>query len=281
VLTGSSVVCLSVVNLVVGTFGQHHLRRFDTRLLEQYQSEMMTKGKKNATANRHLATIKHMFTKAVEWNMVEEEALKRVRKVKMLEENNRRMRFLSTSECGALIENCDKHLRPIVITALNTGMRKSEILNLKWDDVDLRHNLITLRNTKNGEPRRIAINATLRETFSNIMRRLDVSYVFFDGATGKAYGNVKRSFNTACRRSGISDFHFHDLRHTFASLLVMAGVDLTTVKELMGHKTMVMTLRYSHLAPKHMANAVKILDDVLSKNSTAQKLHKKEGVTNV
>jgi integrase len=148
-------------------------------------------------------------------------------------------------------------------------MRKSEILTLKWDDVDLRHDLITVRNTKNGEPRRIAINGTLRETLSNIMRRLDVAYVFFDCATGKPYGNVMKSFSTACRRSGITDFHFHDLRHTFASQLVMAGVDLTTIKELMGHKTMAMTLRYSHLAPKHMAAALEILDQVLNENSTA------------
>lgn len=272
---------LSVVNLLVNTFGQYPLRRFDSRLLEHYQSDMLVKGKKNATANRHLATIKHMFTKAVEWDMVEEDVLKRVRRVKMLEENNRRMRFLSTSECSSLVDNCDKHLRPIVITALNTGMRKSEILNLKWDDVDLKHNLITVRNTKNGEPRRIAINGTLRETLSNILRRLDVPFVFFDNTTGKHYGRVDKSFSTACRRSGIADFHFHDLRHTFASQLVMAGVDLTTVKELMGHKTMAMTLRYSHLAPQHMASAVDILDQVLQKNSTSQLLHKTKGATNV
>jgi len=212
---------------------------------------------------------------------IEEEALKRVRKVKMLEENNRRMRFLSTEECSSLVDNCDKHLRPIIITALNTGMRKSEVLNLKWDDVDLKHNFITVRYTKNGEPRQIAINGTLRETLSGIVRRLDVPYVFFDNATGKHYGQVTRSFRTACKRSGITDFHFHDLRHTFASQLVMAGVDLTTVKELMGHKTMAMTLRYSHLAPQHMASAVDVLDKVFQHNSTAQLLHKKEGVTNV
>lgn len=269
-----------VIRQLVAEFGHYPLRRFDTRMIEQFQTERLQKGHKHATVNRHLATIKHMFTKAVEWDMVEEDSLKRVRKVKMLEENNRRMRFLSSSECSSLVGNCDKHLRPIVITALNTGMRKSEILNLKWDDVDLKHNLITVRNTKNGEPRRIAINGTLRDTLSSIVRRLDVPFVFFDNATGKSYGNVNKSFSSACRRSGITDFHFHDLRHTFASQLVMAGIDLTTVRELMGHKTMAMTLRYSHLAPQHMASAVNILDQVLQKNSTIQKLYKMKEVAN-
>jgi len=76
--------------------------------------------------------MKHMFTKAVDWNMVEDETLKRIRRVKLLEENNRRLRYLSKEECQTLIDACDGHLRPIVLMAMNTGMRKGEILSLKW-----------------------------------------------------------------------------------------------------------------------------------------------------
>lgn len=97
-----------------------------------------------------------------------------------------------------------------------------------------------------------------------LIRRLDVPYVFYDPATGKPYQDVKRSFKTALRKAKIRDFHFHDLRHTFASHLVMAGVDITTVKELLGHKTLTMTLRYSHLAPSHKVKAVDILDNTLN-----------------
>ena len=97
-----------------------------------------------------------------------------------------------------------------------------------------------------------------------LIRRLDVPYVFYDPATGKPYQDVKRSFKTALRKTKIRDFHFHDLRHTFASHLVMAGVDITTVKELLGHKTLTMTLRYSHLAPSHKVKAVDILDNTLN-----------------
>jgi integrase len=221
-----------------------------------------------------------MITKAVDWQMVEEETLRRVRKVKLLEENNRRLRYLSKEECTNLLNACADHIRPIVITALNTGMRKSEVLSLKWDSIDLRHGFILLDKTKNGERREIPINQTVRDILSKIVRRVDVSYAFYDKNTGLAYQDIKTAFNSACRRSGIKDFHFHDLRHTFASHLVMAGVDLTTVKELLGHKTLTMTLRYAHLAPTHKVKAVDILDSTINERSTIQKLYKIEGAAN-
>ena len=233
-------------------------------LLEQMQTDKTKKGNKPATVNRHIATIKHMFRKAVEWDMVEEDTLKKISRVHLLEENNMRLRFLSQSECISLIDVCDSHLKPIVITALNSGMRKGEILSLKWDNVDLQHGFILLDITKNGERREIPINNTLSEIFRGITRRLDVQYVFFDSKTGKPYMDVKRSFNTACRKAKIKDFHFHDLRHTFASQLVMAGVDITTISKLLGHKTLTMTLRYAHLAPSHKVKALEILDNCLT-----------------
>jgi integrase len=186
-----------------------------------------------------------------------------IRRVKMLPENNRRLRYLSKEECQALINSCEPHLKPIVVVALNTGMRKGEILNLKWENVDLRHGFILLEITKNNERREILINETLKNCLQSITRRLDVPYVFYDKATGKPYKDVRRSFATACRRAGIRDFRFHDLRHTFASHLVMAGVDITTVKELLGHKSLTMTLRYAHLAPSHKVKAVGVLDGVI------------------
>lgn len=262
-----------IIKQLSEAFGNLPLRRFNTMLLEQYQTERLQKGNKPATINRHIATLKHAFTKAVDWNMVEGETLKRVRRCKLLQENNRRLRYLSKEDCQNLINTCDSHLIPIVITALNTGMRKGEILSLKWDNVDLRHGFILLDVTKNGERREIPINDTLRYTLQGLTRRLDIPYVFHDSVTGKRYQDVKRGFKSACRRAGIKDFRFHDLRHTFASHLIMAGIDLTTVKELLGHKTLAMTLRYSHLAPSHKVKAVNVLDNTLNGKSTAQLLH--------
>ena len=289
------------------TFGHIPLRRFNSMLLEQFQTERLQRGTKRkivkkglggkrvveevdaipsgnkpATVNRLIATLKHMFTKAVEWEMVEEGTLKRIRKAKFLEENNRRLRYLSKEECHSLINACDAHLRPIVVAAINTGMRKSEILNLTWERVDLKHGFILLDHTKNGERREIPINGTLKDTLTELFhgtkdrpRRIDVPYVFYDPATCKAYKDIKRSFHSACKRAKITNFHFHDTRHTFASHLVMVGVDLTTVKELLGHKHLTMTLRYAHLAPSHKVKAVDILDATINENRTAQLVHKK------
>lgn len=243
------------------------LNRITTRDLELLQGDLL-KGRKPATVNRIIAAIKHSFTKAYEWELISEETLKKIQRVKPLKGEIQRLRFLSIDECQNLIKAAEPHLKPIIITALNTGMRKSEILNLTWNQVDFKHGFIYLERTKNNERREIPLNDTmkalLRELFKN--RRLDTDYVFINPATGRRLTDVKRSFRTACRKAGIQDFHFHDLRHTFASHLVMNGVDLKTVQELLGHKTIKMTLKYSHLSKAHKEKAVNKLNITIYHN---------------
>ncbi len=206
------------VSQMVDVFGNYPLRGFTPKLIEGWQSERLQRNKP-ATCNRLLTCLKHMFTKAVEWEMVEEETLKRVRKVKLIPENNRRLRYLFKEECQALVDACATHLKPIVITALNTGMRLGEILNLRWSQVDLKHGFILLDITKNGERREIPINSTTKATLEFIpYSPLESEYVF-TGKDGNPYQRVKRSFNTACKKAGIQDFRFHDLRHCFAATL--------------------------------------------------------------
>jgi integrase len=248
------------VKNLVDEFGGLPLRRFGTMLVEEYRTRKLTEGKKPATVNRHLATLKHMLRKAADWELIDEETLRRVRRVKQLHEDNRRLRYLSVEECRELIKACSLHLRSIVITALNTGMRKEEILSLEWEKhIDLRHGFILLDKTKNGERRQIPITPMLRETLQRIVRRIVTPYVFVD-REGRRFKDTKTGFNAALRRAGIKDFRFHDLRHTFASHLVMGGVDLATIKDLLGHKDFKMTLRYAHLAPAHKTAALAILD---------------------
>jgi integrase len=256
------------------------LRFINSLMLEKFQTDRIQKGNKAATVNRLVACLKHMFTKATEWEMVEEESLKRVRKVKLLRENNSRLRFLSKEECQNLINACDQHIRPIVIIALNSGMRKSEILNLTWNQVDLKHGFIMLERTKNGERREIPINMSLRNALENLPRRLDGGYIFVNQKKGKPFRDIRKSFPSALKKVGIEDFRFHDLRHTFASQLVMAGVDITTIKELLGHKSLAMTMRYSHLSPSHKARAVELLDTVLSEK-TELDMTDKEGSSQI
>lgn len=279
---------------LLAAFGNLQLRAFTTQLVEGYQSKLLAKRKKPATVNRYVACLKHMFTKADEWELIDDDMLKRVRRVKLLKENNRRLRYLSKVECAALLDACDQHLKPIVITALNTGMRRGEILGLEWNrHVDLRHGFILLDQTKNGERREIPINQTLRSALQGLVRHIKSPYVFTD-MEGRGFKEVKKSFRTACKRAVIErcpkcsyegrktdletpgncplcgtqmvrrcieDFRFHDLRHTAASHMIMSGVDIVTVKEILGHKTMTMTLRYAHLAPSHKKKAVEALEN--------------------
>jgi integrase len=259
---------------LLSLYGEIPLKRFNTSIVDQLQTDLISKGYKPASNNKITNILKHMFNKATEWEMVGSETLKRIRKVKPLKDEGKRLRYLSIEECNALINVCDNHLKPIVVTALNTGMRRGEILNLKWDQVDLKHGFILLDRTKNGERREIPINRTLEALFldKSLIRRIDIPYVFYDPVTGNPYQDVKRSFNTALRKAKIRDFHFHDLRHTFASHLVMSRVDITTVSRLLGHKSLSMTLRYSHLAPSHMVKAVDVLDTVLNGKTISTKL---------
>jgi integrase len=142
--------------------------------------------------------------------------------------------------------------------ALETGMRMGEILNLKWENLNLCEGNIYVIETKTNETRYLPISNRLRETLIPLRPGLPEEPVF--QYKGKAIGTFRTAFNAALRRSGVDKFTFHDLRHTFASVLVMKGVDLATVQELLGHKSIVMTKRYSHPTPEHKRRAIELLD---------------------
>ena len=190
--------------------------------------------------------------------------------MKRLKGETKRVRYLLPDEIQTLLSNCDGLLRgllkPLVTVALHTGARKGELQNLKWPQVDFEQGIISLLDTKNGERRDIPMNETVKATLKAMER---TSEFVFPNRNGKRIDDaqVQISFCKAIERSGIEDFHFHDLRHTFASNLVMQeGVDLNDVRELLGHKKMAMTLRYAHLSPKHKTRVVNILDRVMSQN---------------
>ncbi len=269
--------------------GDTLLRRFNQHIMEVLQKDLKRTGLRkpktfksgkalepgpmeDSSVNRVMSTVKHMFTKAAEWDMIEETTLKKIRKIKLPKEIGR-LRYLSVKEAQELVSVSDEHLQPIVITALHTGMRKSEILKLKWDNVDMQHGFILLNKTKNGERRELPINKTLRATLNKLPRRFVgkdgekelAAYVFHDPVTLKPYGNVKRSFNSAVKNAGITDFHFHDLRHTYASLAMMSGkIDIATLSKLLGHKSLKQTMKYAHLAPAHLTKAAHVMDEVYS-----------------
>lgn len=223
--------------------------------LEKYKIERINEVAP-ATVNRELTCIKHMFNKAVIWHYLRHNQLRMVQRFK---EPPGRLRYLTNKEIKSLLRKCASHLRPIVITALNTGLRKGEILNLKWSDVDMTNRVITIKRAKNNESKIVPINETLYKTLKSLKHKKDGRPVFAN-ENGKPYGDVKNGFATALKHAGIENFRFHDLRHTFASHLVMAGVDIRTVQELMGHKDIRMTMRYSHLSNAHLKEAVKRIE---------------------
>jgi integrase len=243
-----------IVGLLKKHFSGNYLYEITSLGVEKFKSRR-AKEVSPATVNRALAVLKSMFNRAIVWGKAKNNPCKAV---KLFKENNQRLRFLEKEEVGKLLDSCCEHLKPIVLVALNTGMRKSEILRLRWRDIDIKRGIIHLLDTKNGEKREVPMNEITQKTIIGVLKHPDTQYIFCNNE-GQPYGDIKKSWLTAVKKAGIINFHFHDLRHTFASQLVMSGVDLNTVRELLGHKSLEMTLRYSHLSPDHKKRAVDIL----------------------
>lgn len=217
--------------------------------------------RKDATVNREMNTLRHMLSMAIEWEMLETSPFAKTKRL-FYKENNARLRFLTEVEEVRLMKQIKKNIiKNMVTVAINTGMRKGEILSLTWAQIKTvkQDDLIYLTRTKTETARQIPINDTLRSLFTSLPRHITSDYVFHKH-NGTRYRDIGKTFARAVEKAGINDFHFHDLRHTFASRLVMRGVGLQAVKELLGHKDFKMTLRYAHLEAKYLVDAVKVLD---------------------
>ena len=233
--------------------------------LETYRNHLMQKFTRHralradASVNREMATLRHIFSKAVEWDMMDRNPFEKGKSL-LLKVSNQRIRYLTEDEITKLLDECksQKHLHRIVTCAINTGMRRGEILTLKWSQI--RNGFIYLEKTKTKNRREIPINDDLEQLFKEIRQEqgLTSKYIFIYNS--RTIHRVERAYKGALRRAGIEDFKFHDLRHTFASHLVMRGGTLKEAQELLGHKTMTMTLRYAHLSQDHKKKAVNLLN---------------------
>jgi integrase len=153
------------------------------------------------------------------------------------------------------------HLEPIVLLAMNTGMRRGEILSLRWENVSFETKTLTVlfEHAKSGKTRHIPQNGEAMRTLQAWQADTDGNGIVFKDANGKAMTDIGKGWDKLLEDAGITNFRFHDLRHHFASKLVMASVDLNTVRELLGHGDLAMTLRYAHLAPEQKAAAVNLI----------------------
>ena len=227
--------------------------------------------RKDASVNRAMSCLRHIFSKAAEWEMIEQSPFDKGKPL-TLKENNKRMRFLNEDEIRSLLDACNEPLVNIVECALITGMRKGEILGLRWEQT--RNEFIYLDKTKTSESRQIPINDTLEMLFRRVRRKQHLTSKYVFTYREKRVDSVKTSFNAAVKRAGIVDFRFHDLRHTFASQLLLKGGTLKDVQELLGHKTMTMTLRYAHLTQEHKKKAVNLLNGLTASTSVKGMCHK-------
>jgi integrase len=211
-----------------------------------------------ATVNREFAFLRRVFNVAIRDDKVGSNP---VSKLKTLREPSGRTRYLTDEEERRLMEAlATEEDRDRVTVLLHTGFRRGELLGLRWRDVDFKGGVLTIPKAKNGDARHVPMTSTVRTILSRLPRSLDGSALVFPNTEGHHDLRwAKKTVPAALRTAQIDNFRFHDLRHTFASRLAMESVDPMTIRELMGHKTMAMTLRYSHLSPGHRRTAIERL----------------------
>lgn len=213
-----------------------------------------------ATVVRYMAALSHAFTIAVkEWGWLDDTPMRKVTKPSL---PRGRVRFLSDDERARLLDACKQSdnplLYPAVVLALSTGARKAEVMGLSWDNVDLPRGRAILHETKNGERRALPITGHALELLHGMakVRRLDTALLFPSKTNAKQPMDLRAPWLAALKKAGIEDFHFHDLRHTTASYLAMNGATLAEIAEVLGHKTLAMVKRYSHLSDGHVSKVV-------------------------
>jgi integrase len=229
-----------------------------------------------STVDKNVSVAKSFFNWCISQGIAN---MNPVKKVRLFHEDNERVRFLDPdTEFPKLLDEVRKgpwYLEPIVMLDLNTGLRRRNLLDLRWDQVDFTRRIIRIESrTKNGRPLNLPLNDTALRTLKAIHAKTgDRSQVFvhLDGRfEGQPVTDIKIAFNGAVKRAKIQNFRFHDLRHTFCSWLALRGVPLTAIQKLAGHASIKMTLRYAHLSPRYLADEVKALDKYHTEKATAE-----------
>ncbi len=221
----------------------------------------------DSTKNCYTAALSHVFTIAMkEWDMINENPCLKISKLK----NARgRVRYLNDQERRNLLDACEesssRYLYLVVLLALTTGARKMEIMNLRWENVDLDKELIYLHETKNGEMRLLTIVPMVRKLLLKHMQESKTALLFPSRRDKENPIDMMKPFQAALKRAGIADFHFHDLRHTFASYLAMNGTSTLDMADLLGHKSLNMVKRYAHLSTAHKSSVVNSMTDKIFK----------------
>jgi len=247
------------MGIILGWFRGRVAADIAPQEIEGRLSGLAENGRAPATLNRYRALLSLTYSLA---NRNGKLSANPARLVRLKRENNARIRFLDEPDEASIrikIRQLYPDREPEFDLALNTGMRRGEQYRLRWENVNQRMGIITIPRSKHGERRYIPINSTAQAALEILAGGANGSPYVCRGSAGERAKDPRRWFEESVREAKISDLHWHDLRHTFASRLVMAGVDLRTVQELMGHKAIAMTVRYAHLAPAHQREAIERL----------------------
>ncbi len=256
------------INPIIGNKTLDEISPFD---IEKIKKEMMDKNKSPRTIEYSLAIIRQVFNKAIEWGIFN--GTNPTTRVKKPKKDNRRIRFLTKEEAEKLLDELKKHSMQdyeIAYISLYTGMRFGEITNLTWQDIDFKNDIITIKDPKNNTGRVAYITDNLKKLLIekyNMEKPQSLGELLFKQRNGKKLMEISRTYNQVVNKLGFNDgvtdprnkVVFHTLRHTFASWLAIQGTPIYTIKELMGHKSLSMTERYSHLSPDAKREAVERL----------------------
>ena len=252
-----------ICRVLVKAFRGMSLRQISPPMIEEFKQDRLRTPTKHgqkrspATVNRLLSVLSKIFSLASDAEIIDNNPCRKVRKFRL---NNQRVRVLSSEEEIELLSALDHNelVKQIVVFALNTGLRRGEIFNLKWFDVDFKRDLIQIRESKSNKMRVVPMNATTRTLLSNLARNSE--YVFPSPKTGVRLNQIKRSFRKAVSNANIENFRFHDLRHTAATRMADAGADAFTLMKILGHSDIRMTARYTHATDAALKRAVVNLD---------------------
>lgn len=251
--------------------GAYLLSDITPSLITEYRGKLLSEPSKrggikrtDATANRYCAVLSHCFTTAFkEWEWMQENPMLRIKKLK---EPRGRVRFLSDEEREKLMQACkesqSQFLYLLVVLAISTGTRKMELCSLTWDDVDLSRSMITLHDTKNGDRRSLPLVGLAKDLMkSHYKNRNENTNLVFPAKNLQNPIDIRTPFETALEKAEIEDFRWHDLRHSCASYLAMNGATSAEIAGVLGHKTLSMVKRYSHISDAHTAGVVERMNN--------------------
>ncbi len=242
-------------------FGNSNLLSISPKMISRYKALRRREHAAPASINLELSMLSKAFRLAVlEWEWLKENPVSRVPCEKV---DNQRYRWLSRDEETRLLASSPEWLHEIIVAALNTGLRKNELLSLEWSRVNFFRKTILIQETKNGKPKTLPLNKFVLGVFERKSKVKSVKndLVFFSRNGNKIHLNtINVSFSAVLRKAGIKNFRWHDLRHTFATRLAQAGVDLYKISKLLGHKDIKMTQRYAHHCPDSLRDGVEMLE---------------------